>query len=142
MLKIERTVTHNCKYYLHWYTHQQRPTFAHANDTRAVEMQSILKRIAKTHDVQVWLVLVDANFVYLLVSIPPKKSITSVVKTLKGQSARLFFEAFPELKDVDGRLWDGAYLVQTTGQIDTKTLKDFGARVSRKAGSHENDSDA
>ena len=54
----------------------------------------------------------------MLVSIPPKMSVGSVVRLIKANTSRGIKEKFPSLKDIywgtDG-IWSEGYFVSTTG---------------------------
>ena len=54
----------------------------------------------------------------MLISIPPKMSVGSVVRLIKANTSRVIKEKFPFLKDVywgtDG-IWSEGYFVSTTG---------------------------
>lgn len=60
----------------------------------------------------------DKDHVHLLVSIPPKMSVGSVVRILKSNTARDLKKKFKFLKDVywgTDSVWSGGYFVSTVG---------------------------
>lgn len=67
------------------------------------------------------------DHVHLLVSFPPKYSISDVVKKLKGASARHWFIQYPESKKLlwKGHLWHSSYFVSTTGNVSTNIVSDY-----------------
>ena len=60
----------------------------------------------------------DKDHIHLLVSIPPKMSVGSVVRIIKANTSRHVKQKFPALKKVywgtDG-IWSEGYFVSTTG---------------------------
>ena len=69
----------------------------------------------------------DKDHIQAFVSAPPKLSITSIVKYLKGISGRKLFEKFPELRTElwNGELWNHSYYVETVGCIPEETVKKY-----------------
>ncbi|MGN7529883.1 UNVERIFIED_CONTAM: transposase, partial [Aerococcus urinaeequi] len=52
-------------------------------------------------------------------SLMKKRRASSIVKTLKGKSARLWFKAYPETKAMlwGGHLWTPSYFMATVGSM-------------------------
>jgi len=78
-----------------------------------------LKEIRKYHpEIGVEEVNHDQDHIHLLVSIPPKMSVGSVVRTIKSNTARELKKKFPILKEIywksDG-IWSDGYFVTTVG---------------------------
>lgn len=69
----------------------------------------------------------DKDHIHVFVSAPPKLSITSIVKYLKGIFGRKLFEKFPELRTElwNGELWNHSYYVETVGCISEETVKKY-----------------
>jgi Transposase and inactivated derivatives len=66
--------------------------------------------------------------VHLLIRFKPKLSATDAVKALKGGSARLFFEAHPEIKADKfwgGRLWTRNYYMSTLGNMSENVAEKY-----------------
>ena len=57
----------------------------------------------------------DKDHIHLLISMKPQHYIPSVVKTLKGQSARQLFKLHPEMKQYlwVGHMWNPSYFIAT-----------------------------
>ena len=78
----------------------------------------------------------DNDHIHLLVSIPPKMSVGSVVRVVKANTSRGLKQKFPFLKNVywgtDG-IWSEGYFVSTTGINDDvveKYIQNQGAEDS------------
>ena len=69
----------------------------------------------------------DRDHLHLLISIPPKMSVGSVVRIIKANTARGLKQKFPFLKEVywgtDG-IWSEGYFVSTTG-INEEIIKKY-----------------
>ncbi len=60
----------------------------------------------------------DKDHVHILVSIPPKMSVGSVVRIIKAHTSRKLKVTFPFLKEVywgTDSVWSGSYFVSTVG---------------------------
>ena len=64
------------------------------------------------------------DHIHLLLSIPPKYSVSSFMRYLKGKSAMMIFERHANLKDKFGNrhFWATGYYVSTVG-IQEKALR-------------------
>ena len=69
----------------------------------------------------------DQDHVHLLVSIPPKMSVSSVVRTIKSNTSRELKQKFPIFKKLywgtDG-VWSDGYFVSTVG-INQKVIQSY-----------------
>ena len=69
----------------------------------------------------------DVDHVHMLVSIPPKLSVSEVVKIIKAKTGLLMRRKFPFLDKVYwgiGGIWSPGYFVSTTG-INEKTIRKY-----------------
>jgi len=69
----------------------------------------------------------DEDHLHMVMEIPPKYSIASVVGQLKSQSASLLRKAFPWLKKVywnENLVWSPGYFVSSVG-VDAETIKRY-----------------
>jgi len=68
------------------------------------------------------------DHIHMFISAHPKFSPTYIVKTLKGISARLIFQQYPDFqkKEFWGRhLWSGGYYVGTAGVITSEAIQKY-----------------
>ena len=67
------------------------------------------------------------DHVHLFISATPNHSIVSMIKALKGVSARFLFKKRPDLKKQlwGGHLWNPSYYVGTVGHISEETVKKY-----------------
>lgn len=69
----------------------------------------------------------DADHIHLLVDCTPQHSIPSLIKALKGVSARLLFKEFPQLKKKlwGGHLWNPSYFVATVSEHTEEQIRTY-----------------
>jgi putative transposase len=81
----------------------------------------------------------EEDHVHLLVSYPPKWSISALVNSLKGVSSRKLKIAFPEIEyfwsvaKSKNALWSPSYFVVSTGGAPIEKLKEYIAAQNRPA---------
>lgn len=120
-----RTCVCNINYHIVWSVKYRRKVLS--QDVEAY-LKDIIQLIAEDKGFTVKLFEVgDGDHVHVFVSAPPKLSITSIVKYLKGISGRKLFENFPELRARlwNGELWNHSYYVETVGCISEETVKKY-----------------
>ena len=78
-------------------------------------------------DVQILKGVVSKDHVHLHVSYPPVLSISDLVRRLKGRSAKLLLQEFPELKRRywGGHFWGIGYGVWSVGNITEDVLETY-----------------
>lgn len=135
-----RTNLYRTTYHLVWVTKYRKVIFTTLNRREA--MMEMLNLIAENNDITILESEVMEDHIHLVVSFPPNKSISTVMKALKGASAREWFQQFPETKKElwKGSLWSGNYFVSTVGNVSKEVvmqyvqdqLKKFNAGRSRR----------
>ena len=80
-------------------------------------IKEIIKDLCKWKGIKIIEGHMMSDHVYLLLSIPPKYSISSVMGYLKGKSAMMIFERHANLRYKYGRrnFWSTGYYVSTVG---------------------------
>lgn len=122
----ERGYVYNTHYHLIWVTKYRRRVFTTPELIK--DIKDLLLEVAGSYEIQVEAVEVMPDHVHMMVSFKPKRSATDVVKTLKGRSARFFFEKHPDLKGQmfwGGHLWSNSYYIGTTGKMSSDTVKRY-----------------
>ena len=69
----------------------------------------------------------ETDHVHLLINYPPKTSISKLVNSLKGVSARRLRQERPDIakKYWKGALWSGSYFVASCGGAPISVLKEY-----------------
>lgn len=125
MVTKTRTSVYQTSYHLVFVTKYRKDVFT--NEMYQKSLKNLFYEIAKENEISIQTMEVMSEHVHLLISFPPKYSISVVVKKLKGVSARRWFQLFPETKDQlwNGHLWHGSYFVSTTGKVSSNIVSDY-----------------
>lgn len=125
MLKRERTNVYDFNFHLVFVTKYRKQIFT--NDILREEMKTILLSIAKNKEIEVNSIEVMSDYVHMLISFKPKYAPSSMVKSLKGTSAREWFKLHPETKIelYKGHLWSPSFFISTIGNASKKVIKQY-----------------
>lgn len=107
---------YHCEYHLVFATKYRRKIF---NDGVLAYMEEVLKKLREYYlEIEILMVNHDVDHVHILVIIPPKISVSQVVRIIKSNTSRDIKKKFPFLKKVywgtDG-IWSDGYFVSTIG---------------------------
>ena len=90
------------------------------------DIREILRTLCKYKKVEIIEGGVSVDHVHLCIAIPPKLSISSFMGYLKGKSALMIFDKYPEMGDKWNReFWARGYFVTTLGYRDEETVKKY-----------------
>jgi putative transposase len=90
------------------------------------DVQEILKTLCAYKKVEIIEGAVCTDHVHLCVSIPPKISISDFMGYLKGKSALMIFDKYPEMGSKFNRsFWARGYYVATVGDITEEAIKNY-----------------
>ena len=112
-----------CKYHLVFTPKDRRKIIYY--ELRA-DLQGYIKNLCKWKGVEIIEGHMMADHVHLLVSIPPKFSVSSFMGYLKGKSSMMVFEKHANLKYKFGNrhFWSTGYYVSTVG-LNTSTVQKY-----------------
>jgi putative transposase len=90
------------------------------------DIGEILRELCKYKGIEIHEGQLMADHVHMLISIPPKNSVSSVMGYLKGKSALMIFERHANLKYKYGNrhFWCEGYYVSTVG-LNEATIKKY-----------------
>ena len=90
------------------------------------DIQKIIKDLCKWKGIEIVEGHMMSDHVHLLLSIPPKYSISQIMGYLKGKSAMMIFERHSNLKYKFGNrhFWAEGYYVSTVG-LNTATIQKY-----------------
>ena len=113
----------NCKYHVVFAPKYRRKIFY--NEKRE-EIREILRTLCKWKGVEIIEGEICPDHIHLLLSIPPKTSISSFMGYLKGKSALMMFDRHANLKYKFGNrhFWAEGYYVTTVG-LNEATIKKY-----------------
>ncbi|KEI09509.1 IS200/IS605 family transposase [Clostridium botulinum] len=113
----------NCKYHIVF-----APKFRRREiyGDRKIEIGKILRQLCEWKGVEIIEANACVDHIHMLVSIPPKMSISSFVGFLKGKSSLMIFEKFANLRYRYGNrhFWCRGYYVDTVGR-NKKAIKEY-----------------
>ena len=89
------------------------------------EIGKILRTICERYDVEILEAQACVDHIHMLVSIPPKMSVSRFMGIIKGKSALMIFDRFANLKYKYGNrhFWCRGYFVDTVGRNKTAIQK-------------------
>ena len=125
MLLKERTKVYDFNFHLIWVTKYRKNIFI--NKRLSNSMIEILKNIADGNGVTIQHIEVMPDHVHMMISFPPDMTPSSVVKSFKGTSARMWFKKYPETKSQlwGGHLWSPSYFMSTLGNVSKEIVTEY-----------------
>ena len=127
-LTYGRTSVYNLNYHLIWVTKYRNKVLK--GHVEAVFKQQV-NEIANTYGFTVAHMEIDKDdHVHMLVSAPPKLSVTNIVRWLKGITAYQLFSQCPELqtsywKKQGRHLWSPSYYVESIGSVNEQAVAKY-----------------
>ena len=108
---------YDCRYHIVFVTKYR---FKIINKEIEIALKWIIKEICDWKDIEIIEGAVKEEHIHLYLQIPPKYSISDVMKWIKGKSSERLLRRFPELKKKYwGRhFWARGYFVSTIGITD------------------------
>ena len=123
-LTYGRGYVYYIKYHIVWAT-----KYRHKIISGEVEnfLKDIIHKIAEENDFTIEVMETDLDHIHLLVNCSPQNHIPSMMKALKGASARALFKEKPELKTKlwGGHLWNPSYFVATVSDNTESQIKEY-----------------
>ena len=115
--------TWNCKYHIVFAPKYRRKVFF--GEKRA-EIREILRQLCQWKGVEIIEGEVCPDDIHLLLSIPPKISVSSFMGYLKGKSSLMIFQKYGNMKFAyrNREFWCRGYYVDTTGK-NTKAIQSY-----------------
>jgi len=90
------------------------------------EIHEIIRTLCRYKKVEIIEGAVCSDHIHLVVSIPPKLSVSDFMGYLKGKSALMIFDKRPELGGKwDRHFWATGYYVCTIGNITENAIKEY-----------------
>ena len=113
----------NCKYHIVFAPKYRRKVFY---ESKRLEVGAILRELCKWKDVEIIQAEVCPDHIHMLVSIPPKMSVSSFMGFLKGKSSLMIYERWgdPKFKYKNREFWCKGYYVDTAGK-DAVKIKEY-----------------
>jgi len=111
----------NCVYHIVFIPKYRRKTMY---GEKKSSIREILKKLCEYKRVEIMEGAVCIDHVHICVKIPPKISVSDFMGYLKGKSALMIFDRFPEYKQKGNRhFWARGYYVDTVGRNEEQIRK-------------------
>ena len=113
----------NCKYHIVFAPKYRRKVFY---EEKRVEIREILRQLCAWKGVEIIEGEICPDHIHLLVSIPPKMSVSGFMGYLEGKSSLMIFQKYGNLKFAyrNREFWCRGYYVDTTGK-NTAAIKAY-----------------
>ena len=126
-----RTSVCNINYHVVWTVKYRRKIL-----TSEIEsyLKELVQQIAKEKGFTVQLFECgNQDHVHCFITAPPKLSVTTIVKYLKGITGRKLFEQYPNIRNQlwKGQLWNHSYYCETIGSVSEENIKQYIERQSK-----------
>ena len=141
-LTYGRTCVYNLNYHIVWGTKYRNKVLTEQIEK---DLKSLMYQIAEEKGFAIEHLEIGLDdHVHLLVSAPPKLSVTTIVSCLKGTSAFRLFRMHPELKSFywkkeDRHLWSPSYYVESIGASNQQAVAKYIDDQRKKEASHDKD---
>ena len=115
--------TWNCKYHIVFAPKYRRQLIY---GKIRVDIGKILRMLCQRKDIEILEAELCRDHVHMLLRIPPKYSVSSIIGYLKGKSSLMIFDRHANLKYKYGNrhFWCRGYYVDTVGK-NTKKIQDY-----------------
>ena len=109
----------NCKYHIVFAPKYRRKVFY---GEKRVAIGKILRQLCEWKGINIIEAEMCADHVHMLLEIPPKYSVSTVMGYLKGKSSTMIYEQFGELKYKykNREFWCKGYYVDTVGKNEAR----------------------
>ena len=117
-----RTCVYNINYHIVWCVKYRRKALSPEISER---LYQLFRAIGEEKGFSVVDCKVCENdHVHCFVSVPPKLSVTAIVKYLKGISGNTLLKEYPELREQlwKGQLWNGSYFCESIGSVSEENI--------------------
>ena len=123
-IKRGRGYVYAIQYHIVWCVKYRHKILVEEIDAR---LKEILVQIASDNNFTISEIESDSDHIHLLVDCTPQHSIPSMIKALKGVSARLLFKEFPKIKKKlwGGNLWNPSYFVATVSEHTEAQIRTY-----------------
>ena len=127
-----RGYVYSLQYHIVWCVKYRRKILTPDIET---SLMAIIHKIAKDNDFEILEANTDKDHIHLLISCSPQHYIPSIMKALKGVSARLLMKEhgdFLKQKLWGGHLWNPSYFVATVSENTEAQIREYIERQKEK----------
>ena len=90
-------------------------------------LEIVFKDIARKKGYIIQAIRILEEHVHMFLSVKPKHNISDIFQNLKGISARIMFQLFPEIKQKlwAGHLWSRGKFIRSAGAVTSETIERY-----------------
>ena len=123
-INFGRGYVYSIQYHMVWCVKYRRKILVEKIEK---DLKEILRNIAEEIGVRIMEMETDKDHIHLLVECTPQHFIPTIIKILKGSSARKMFVKYPELKKRlwGGHLWNPSYFVATVSENTEEQISEY-----------------
>ena len=127
---------YDLKYHVVWITKYRKPVL---RGEIGLRLRELVRQTCATLDVYILSGHIALDHVHLLVSVPPKVSVSDLMQQIKGRSSRRMLAEFGELsRQFWGRhLWARGYFAASSGNVTDEVIKQYIESQGEKPPSEE-----
>ena len=115
---------YDIKYHLVWITKYRKKVL---KGQVGLRLRELVRQTCAANDVIIKSGSVQADHTHLLVSVPPKLSVSKLMQLLKGRTSRKLLQEFEPLRrEFWGRhMWARGYFAASTGNVTDEIIKQY-----------------
>lgn len=115
---------YDIKVHIVWITKYRKPVM---RDQIAKRVRELIREVCLANEIQIIKGHVSKDHVHLLISYPPRMSISKIVQYLKGKSSRKMLQEYSELRKMfwGQHIWARGYFAVSTGNVTDKVIADY-----------------
>ena len=123
-VKTGRGYVYSIQYHIVWCVKYRRKILIGEFEQ---SLKEILLKIANDNNFEIVEMETDKDHIHLLIECSPQHQIPTMIKTLKGVSARLLFLKHPNIKNYlwGGHLWNPSYFVATVSENTEEQIRNY-----------------
>lgn len=110
-----------CNYHFVWIPKRRKPVLVGEIKER---LKQIIEEVCSENGWEILALEIMPDHVHLFLSAPPYLSPHIILRRIKGRSARILRQEFPELLKLPS-MWTRSYFVSTAGNVSSETIKKY-----------------
>jgi len=116
-----RHAVYLCNYHFVWIPKRRKPVLVGKIKER---LKQIIEEVCSENGWEILALEIMPDHVHLFLSAPPYLSPHIILRRIKGRSARILRQEFPELLKLPS-MWTRSYFVSTAGNVSSETIKKY-----------------
>ncbi|MBK8432273.1 MAG: IS200/IS605 family transposase [Chloroflexi bacterium] len=114
---------YDIKYHVVWTTKYRKAVLREV----AKRLRELVRQTCATMDIYILSGHVAKDHVHLLLSVPPKVSVSELMQRLKGRSSRIMLQEFNELRRQfwGQHLWARGYFAASSGNVTDEVIQQY-----------------